>query len=59
MQEATPDDQASDHLDVDDNFFVKICNKSTALKQLDEYLPSPSTEMMTVAAWPLIKRLLF
>ena len=51
MQEATPDDQSFDHSDEDDDFFVK--------KQLVEYLLSPSTESMTVAIWPLIKRLFF
>jgi len=59
MQEATPDDLASDQPDEDDDFFVKKRDNSTALTQLDEYLPSPSTETMTVAAWPIIKRLLF
>ena len=48
MQEATPDDQASDHLDEDDDFFVKKSDNPTALTQLDEYLLSPSTETMTV-----------
>jgi len=59
MQEATPDDQASDHLDEDDNFFVKKRDNSSALTQLDEYLLSPSTETMTVVAWTIIKQLFF
>ncbi|KAK2144118.1 hypothetical protein LSH36_784g01041 [Paralvinella palmiformis] len=45
MQEATPDDQASDHSDED--FFVKKHDNSTAITQLDEYLTSSSTETMT------------
>jgi len=48
MQEVTPDDQASDHLDEDDDFFIKKRDNSTALTQLDEYLLSPSTETMAV-----------
>jgi len=58
MQEATPDDQESDYSDENDYVFVKKEDNSTALTQFDEYLPSPSTEMMTVTAWPLIERLL-
>ena len=49
MQEAIPDDQASDHSDEDDDFFLlKGATISTTLTQLDEYLLSPSTETMTV-----------
>jgi len=59
MQEATPDNQTSDHSDKNDYFFVKKCDNSTALMQLGELLLSPSTETMTVAAWPLNKRLFF
>jgi len=60
MQVATPDDQASDHSDEDDDFFVKTKHdNSTALMQLDEYLLSPSTEPMTATTWPLNKRLFF
>jgi len=46
-------------LDEDDDFFVEKRDNSTALAQLNEYLPSPSTETITFAAWPLIKRLFF
>ena len=59
MQEATPDDQTSDHSDEDDDFFVKKRDNPTAVTQLDEYRPIPSTETMTVAALSLIKRLFF
>ena len=59
MHEATSDDQASDHLDEDDDFFVKMHNNSTALTQLHDYLLSPSTETMAVASLPLNKRLFF
>jgi len=58
-QEATPDEQASDHSDEDGEFFVKKRDNSIAQTQLDEYLASTSTETMTVAAWQLIKRLFF
>ena len=43
--------QTSDHSDENDDFFVKKCDNSTALMQLDEYLLNPSTEMMTVTAF--------
>ena len=58
MQQATPDDQASDHSDKYD-FFVKKCDNLTAPTQLDEYLLMSFTEMMTIAAWALTKRRFF
>ena len=35
-EEATPDDQASDHSDEDDDLFIKTRGNSTDLTQLDD-----------------------
>ena len=41
-QEATPDDQALDYSHEDVDFFVRKCDHSTALVQLEKYLLNPS-----------------
>ena len=60
MQEETfTPDQAAAEPEDDDDFFARRRNDLTELTQLDEYLLSRSTETVSVAAWPLMKRLFF